>query len=64
MELKRLREILLDPRKPYDRLDEKNTADKLKAVGDDYALLWTKVPQFQYVQTDSENEVELVKKVI
>jgi hypothetical protein len=49
MELKRLREILLDPRKPYDRLDEKNTTDNLKAVGDDYALLWTKVPQFQYV---------------
>jgi len=64
MELKRLREILLDPRKPYDRLDEKNTSDKLKAVGEDYALLWTKVPQFQYVQIDSENEVELVKKVI
>ena len=64
MELKRLREILLDPRKPYDRLDEKNTTDNLKAVGDDYALLWTKVPQFQYVQNDSENEVELVKKVI
>ena len=49
MELKRLREILLDPKKPYDRLDDKNTSDKLKAVGDDYALLWTKVPQFQYV---------------
>ena len=49
MELKRLREILLDPKKPYDRLDDKNTSDKLKAVGDDYELLWTKVPQFQYV---------------
>jgi hypothetical protein len=46
IELKRLREILLDPRKPYDRLDDKNTSDKFKAVGDDYALLWTKVPQF------------------
>ena len=49
MELKRLREILLDPKKPYDRLDDKNTSDKLKTVEDDYALLWTKVPQFQYV---------------
>jgi hypothetical protein len=32
MELKRLREILLDPKRPYDKLDDKNTADKLKVI--------------------------------
>jgi hypothetical protein len=32
MELKRLREILLDPNRPYDKLDDKNTADKLKVI--------------------------------
>ena len=32
MELKRLREILLDPKRPYDTLDDKNTADKLKVI--------------------------------
>jgi len=31
-ELKRLREILLDPKRPYDKLDDKNTSDKLKVI--------------------------------
>lgn len=44
MELKKLREILLDPRKPYEKADDKNTSDKLKAVAEDYAFLWKKVP--------------------
>ena len=49
MELKRLREILLDPSQPYDRFEDNKISEKLKAVGDDYAFLWKQVPQFQYI---------------
>ena len=44
MELKRLREILLDPKRPYDKLDDKNTSDKLKVIQEDVNALWKKVP--------------------
>lgn len=44
MELKRLREILLDPKRPYDKLDDKITSDKLKVIQEDVNALWKKVP--------------------